>query len=261
MSADTWKRQAAERALAFLEDGMKLGLGTGSTAAKFVDLVGARVKEGLELTCVPTSEATRAQAERLGIRAHHAGGDARSRSHRRRRRRARRRAAPDQGRRRGAAAREDRGHGVAAHGGHRRRLQARRHARQVPAAGGGRAVRRRCDPPAARTAGRGSGLHRRDQAARRAEGGRPFVTDGGNHLLDCAFGRIEQARGAGPGSEAHPGRGGERPVPRALRAPPSLPDPTAWRCWSAPMLKVRHEGAGLSRASQTIEQSTLITGL
>ena len=67
MIADLWKQQAAERALAFLDDGMKLGLGTGSTAAKFVDLVGARVKRGLRLTCVPTSEATAAQAARLGI--------------------------------------------------------------------------------------------------------------------------------------------------------------------------------------------------
>ena len=67
MSADLWKQQAAERALAYLADGMKVGLGTGSTAAKFVDLVGARVKQGLRLTCVPTSEATRVQAERLGI--------------------------------------------------------------------------------------------------------------------------------------------------------------------------------------------------
>ena len=46
---------------------MRLGLGTGSTAAKFVDLVGERVKDGLKVICVPTSEATRAQAERLGI--------------------------------------------------------------------------------------------------------------------------------------------------------------------------------------------------
>ena len=46
---------------------MQVGLGTGSTAVKFVDLVGARVKAGLEVTCVPTSEATRVQAERLGI--------------------------------------------------------------------------------------------------------------------------------------------------------------------------------------------------
>lgn len=67
MSADTWKQQAAERAIALVEDGMTVGLGTGSTAAKFVDLLGKRVKEGLSVRCVPTSEATRAQAEKLGI--------------------------------------------------------------------------------------------------------------------------------------------------------------------------------------------------
>ena len=50
-----------------VEPGMKLGLGTGSTAAAFVDLLGAKVKEGLDVLCVPTSEATRAQAAALGI--------------------------------------------------------------------------------------------------------------------------------------------------------------------------------------------------
>ena len=67
MTSDDWKQLAAERALTLVEDGMTLGLGTGSTAARFVDLVGRRVKEGLKVRCVPTSEATRAQAERLGI--------------------------------------------------------------------------------------------------------------------------------------------------------------------------------------------------
>lgn len=67
MSSDDWKRQAAEQALDYVEDGMKLGLGTGSTAAKFVDLLGAKVKAGLTVVCVPTSEATRVQAAALGI--------------------------------------------------------------------------------------------------------------------------------------------------------------------------------------------------
>ena len=67
MTADLWKLQAAERALTLIENGMTLGLGTGSTAARFVDLLGAKVKQGLQVRCVPTSEATRAQAERLGI--------------------------------------------------------------------------------------------------------------------------------------------------------------------------------------------------
>lgn len=67
MSSDDLKRQAAEQALNYVEDGMKLGLGTGSTAAKFVELLGAKVKAGLKVVCVPTSEATRAQAAALGI--------------------------------------------------------------------------------------------------------------------------------------------------------------------------------------------------
>jgi ribose 5-phosphate isomerase A len=67
VDADTQKQRAAEKALDYVRPGMKLGLGTGSTAAKFVDLVGARVVAGLELLCVPTSEATRKQAESLGI--------------------------------------------------------------------------------------------------------------------------------------------------------------------------------------------------
>jgi ribose 5-phosphate isomerase A len=67
MSADAMKRQAAARALEFVTPHMKLGLGTGSTAAHFVDLLGAKVKGGLNVVGVPTSEATRAQAASLGI--------------------------------------------------------------------------------------------------------------------------------------------------------------------------------------------------
>ena len=67
MSADNWKRQAAERALQSVATGMRLGLGTGSTAAVFVELLAERVRDGLVVTCVPTSEATRVQAARLGI--------------------------------------------------------------------------------------------------------------------------------------------------------------------------------------------------
>lgn len=67
--SDDLKRQAAERAVAFVEPGMRLGLGTGSTAAHFVDLLAERVRGGLsDIVGVPTSEATRAQAERLGIK-------------------------------------------------------------------------------------------------------------------------------------------------------------------------------------------------
>ncbi|MEZ5849101.1 MAG: ribose-5-phosphate isomerase RpiA [Hyphomicrobiaceae bacterium] len=67
MNADDFKRQAAAKALELVTPGMRLGLGTGSTAAHLVDLLGAKVKSGLDVVCVPTSEATRLQAERLGI--------------------------------------------------------------------------------------------------------------------------------------------------------------------------------------------------
>jgi len=67
MDSDTLKLRAAECALDYVKPGMRLGLGTGSTAVKFVDLVGARVSQGLDVICVPTSEATRVQAEGLGI--------------------------------------------------------------------------------------------------------------------------------------------------------------------------------------------------
>jgi len=62
------KRQAAARALEAVRDGMKLGLGTGSTAKHFVDLLGEKVRAGLRVIGVPTSEATRAQAEQCGIK-------------------------------------------------------------------------------------------------------------------------------------------------------------------------------------------------
>jgi ribose 5-phosphate isomerase A len=67
VTAERYKRQAAEHALDLVEDGMTLGLGTGSTAARFVDLLARRVAQGLRVSCVATSDATRAQAERLGI--------------------------------------------------------------------------------------------------------------------------------------------------------------------------------------------------
>lgn len=67
MSVDSYKRAAAQRALSFIEPRMRLGLGTGSTASVFVELLGAEVSRGLSVLCVPTSEQTRVLASRLGI--------------------------------------------------------------------------------------------------------------------------------------------------------------------------------------------------
>ncbi|SEP75684.1 ribose-5-phosphate isomerase [Devosia sp. YR412] len=66
MSEDL-KRQAAAMALTQVKPGMRLGLGTGSTARHFVDLLGQQVAQGFDCLCVPTSEATAEQARSLNI--------------------------------------------------------------------------------------------------------------------------------------------------------------------------------------------------
>lgn len=65
--ADQAKYNAAKAALDIVEPGMRLGLGTGSTAAIFVDLLADRVRDGLDIVGVPTSKATEDQARRGGI--------------------------------------------------------------------------------------------------------------------------------------------------------------------------------------------------
>ncbi len=61
------KRRAAERSLDYVEAGMTLGLGSGSTAAHMVRLLGERVRAGLDVRGVPTSRATEALAAEMGI--------------------------------------------------------------------------------------------------------------------------------------------------------------------------------------------------
>jgi len=204
MSADLWKRQASERALVYLEDGMKVGLGTGSTAAKFVDLVGERVQQGLRITCVPTSEATRVQAEGLGIplttlEATPAldvtvdGADELD-----------------------EALRLIKGGGGALL---REKIVAAASARMVVIADatkrvatlgkfplpvevvrfGLEATRRLIVACAAEAGCDGEIGLRRDRK------GEPFVTDGGNYLFDCAFGRIEAPEALDHGLKAIPG--------------------------------------------------------
>jgi ribose 5-phosphate isomerase A len=67
MSDDLAKFNAAQAALEFVKDGMIVGLGTGSTSAHFVRLLGERVRQGLRVKGVPTSEATRNLAEQVGV--------------------------------------------------------------------------------------------------------------------------------------------------------------------------------------------------
>jgi len=65
---DELRRRAAEAALSVVEPGMKLGLGTGRTAEHFVRLLSARVKDGLSVVGVATSERTADLARAGGIR-------------------------------------------------------------------------------------------------------------------------------------------------------------------------------------------------
>lgn len=66
--SDLAKFSAARRSIDFVEDGMRLGLGTGSTAAWMVRCLAARARaENLSLICVPTSERTAEQARGLGL--------------------------------------------------------------------------------------------------------------------------------------------------------------------------------------------------
>lgn len=68
MPADEQKRAAARAAVAEVSDGMLVGLGTGSTAAFAIEALAARVREGLSITAVATSERTAAAASTAGIR-------------------------------------------------------------------------------------------------------------------------------------------------------------------------------------------------
>src|SRR6202171_5380066 len=61
------KQAAALRAPEEVHDGMLLGLGTGTTVAYFIDALGERVREGLRITAVATSQATEVQASGYGI--------------------------------------------------------------------------------------------------------------------------------------------------------------------------------------------------
>ncbi|MGB5155114.1 MAG: ribose-5-phosphate isomerase RpiA, partial [Candidatus Sulfotelmatobacter sp.] len=67
MANDQEKEAAARASLRFVEDGQVVGLGTGSTAAYFIQLLGEQVKNGLKIRGIPSSERSREQAAGLGI--------------------------------------------------------------------------------------------------------------------------------------------------------------------------------------------------
>jgi ribose 5-phosphate isomerase A len=67
MDQKALKRDAAIKALDFVQPGMKLGLGTGSTAEAFLEVLAPRVRGGLNIIAVPTSERTAEMCRKLGI--------------------------------------------------------------------------------------------------------------------------------------------------------------------------------------------------
>lgn len=67
MDARELKIEAAAAALSHVQDGMRLGIGTGSTAAEFVRLLAEKVAEGFSIVGVPTSERTARQCLELGV--------------------------------------------------------------------------------------------------------------------------------------------------------------------------------------------------
>ncbi len=68
MDARTLKIKAAAEALTYVKDGMRLGIGTGSTAEEFVRLLAEKVAAGLDVIGVPTSERTAALCRELGVK-------------------------------------------------------------------------------------------------------------------------------------------------------------------------------------------------
>ena len=205
MDIEAQKRQAAAVAVEWVRPGMRLGLGTGSTAKHFVELLAERVRGGLKVVGVPTSEATRADARAPRRAADHARRDPRTRHDRRRRRRDRARPDPDQGRRRRAAAGKDRGGGLGPHGGDRRREQMGRR----------RSAAFRCRSRSCRSAWPRPGAPSRPRPPRPAcpgptrlrqgKDGHAFVTDGGHWILDAALGRIADPRALAERLSAIPG--------------------------------------------------------
>ncbi len=67
MANDLEKEAAARASLRFIRDGQVVGLGTGSTAALFIQLLGEQVKSGLRIRGIPTSVRSRELASSLGI--------------------------------------------------------------------------------------------------------------------------------------------------------------------------------------------------
>ena len=204
MTADAYKRQAAAAALDFVRPGMHVGLGSGSTSAIFVELLAERVRAGLDVVGVASSEATRRDAVRLGIPLTTLddvplldltvdGADE---------------IAPDLSLIKG-------GGGALLY----EKIVAAASARMIVVADDskwvavlgrfplpievvafGLAATRRAIDAAAEAVGAGG-----PTALRRARDGQPFVTDGGHLIIDAALGRIEKPKALADRLSAIPG--------------------------------------------------------
>lgn len=199
------KAAAAHSALQLVKPGMRLGLGTGSTARHFIDALAGRVRDGLEgVVCVPTSEVTRRQAQARGLVL--AGLDEIDGLD----------LTVD-----GADELDARLDLIKGGGGAllREKIVAAASARLVIIADeskrvetlgsfalpievvpfGGKAVRRAIERVLA------SCGHAAPLALRRDGAGVPFVTDGGGHIIDCALGRIDDPARLAAALSAVPG--------------------------------------------------------
>ena len=192
------KEAAARASLQFVRDGDIVGLGTGSTAAYAVRFLGERVQAGLKIRGIPTSVHTQELAASLGIPLTtldevqeidvtiDGADECRSST------------AIDQGRGRGAAAGKNRGLSDPEICDHRRFQQAGSGAGQFSGPGGSHQICRSSGGEKDCRSGR------RGQSAR-GSSGRKFITDEGNHILDCNFGQIPDPPALARELESMPG--------------------------------------------------------
>jgi ribose 5-phosphate isomerase A len=190
-AADGERRRAAEAAVAEVGPGMRVGLGTGRTAEHFVRLLAARVRDGLDVVGVPTSERTAQLARAEGIRLTTLDGDGTSLD-----------LAVD-----GADEIDPRLRLIKGAGGAllREKIVAAASSRMIVVADSSKVVSTlgACPLPveiATFGAGATSSAVERTAsrlgltgniAVRSVDGGGPFLTDGGNHILDASFGQID----------------------------------------------------------------------
>ena len=203
IDSEKLKLRAAQCAVDLVRPGMKLGLGTGSTARLFVDLLGQRVRDGLSIVGVPTSRATFEQAKELGVPLATLdefpeldltidGADEVD-----------------------AALRLIKGGGGALL---REKIVAAASRRMIVIADGSKLVERLgAFPLPVEVAPFGLGATQKQIERRsgelglrgaielRRKAGTPFVTDGGHNILDCAFGAIEDPEALASALEKIPG--------------------------------------------------------